>query len=146
MIFFEVAGLKKPDISILSAEFLEEVRNMPQKNLALEMLRKLINEEIKKKSKKNAIKARQFSEMLEEAVRAYLNRNLDSAQVVEELINLAKKINEETNRGADLGLNDDEIAFYDALEMNDSAVKVLGDEILKTIARSWLKQSEKAFL
>lgn len=136
---FEVAGLKKPDISILSAEFLEEVRNMPQKNLALEMLRKLINEEIMKRSKKNALKARQFSEMLEEAVRAYLNRNLDSAQVVEELINLAKKINEETSRGADLGLNDDEVAFYDALEMNDSAIKVLGDETLKTIARELVK-------
>ena len=136
---FEVAGLKRPDISILSDEFLDEVRNMPQKNLALEVLRKLINDATKKMAKKNAIRARQFSEMLEEAVRAYLNRNLDSAQVVEELINLAKKINDETNRGADLGLNDDEIAFYDALETNDSAVKVLGDDTLKAIARELVK-------
>ncbi|MFA5106198.1 MAG: type I restriction endonuclease subunit R [Candidatus Micrarchaeia archaeon] len=136
---FEVAGLKKPDISVLSEEFLEEVRNMPQKNIAIEVLRKLVNEEIKKRTKKNLVQSRHFSEMLEEAVRAYLNRNLDSAQVVEELIQLAKTIKSETNRGTDLGLTEDEIAFYDALETNDSAVKVLGDDTLKAIARELVK-------
>jgi type I restriction enzyme R subunit len=136
---FEVAGLKKPDISVLSEKFLDDVRNMPQKNLALEVLRRLINDEIKERTKKNLVKAKQFSEMLDEAVHAYLNRNLDSAQVVEELIQLAKKIKEETSRGTDLGLNDDELAFYDALGVNDSAVKVLGDETLKTIARELVR-------
>jgi type I restriction enzyme R subunit len=136
---FEVAGLKKPDISVLSEDFLDDVRNMPQKNLALEVLRRLINDEIKQRTKKNIVKAKQFSEMLDEAVHAYLNRNLDSAQVVEELIQLAKKIKEETSRGTDLGLNDDELAFYDALGVNDSAVKVLGDETLKTIARELVR-------
>jgi len=136
---FEVAGLKKPNISVLSEEFLEDVRNLPQKNLALEVLRRLINDEIKQRTKKNLVKAKQFSEMLDEAIHSYLNRNLDSAQVVEELIQLAKKIKEETSRGTDLGLNDDELAFYDALEINDSAVKVLGDETLRTIAKELVK-------
>lgn len=141
---FEVAGLKKPDLSVLSEEFLAEVRNMPQKNIAIEVLRKLVTDEIQERTKKNLVQSRHFSEMLEEAVRAYLNRNLDSAQVVEELIQLAKKIKSETDRGADLGLSEDEIAFYDALEANDSAVKVLGDETLKTIAKELVKTVRKS--
>jgi len=132
---FAVAGLKKPDISILSDEFLQEVRQLPHRNLAVELLRKLLNDEIKINSKKNVVQARSFAEMLEKTVRKYQNRAIEAAQVIEELIELAKEMREAHKRGEELGLTDDEIAFYDALEVNDSAVKVLGDETLKTIAQ-----------
>ncbi len=131
---FAVAGLKKPDISILSDDFLQEVRQLPHRNLAVEVLRKLLNDEIKAKSRKNVVLARSFADMLEEAIRKYQNRAIEAAQVIEELIALAKEMQEAKRRGIDLGLNDDEMAFYDALEVNDSAVQVLGDETLKTIA------------
>jgi len=133
--FFEVAGLKKPDISLLSDEFLAEVRGMPQKNLAVELLRKLLNDEIKSRGRKNLVQARSFAEMLEQTIRRYHNRAIETLQVIEELIRLAKEMNEAARRGEDLGLSEDELAFYDALETNDSAVRVLGDETLKTIAR-----------
>ena len=132
---FAAAGLKKPDISILSEEFLTELSHMPQKNLAVELLRKLLNNEIKTRSRRNVVKARLFSEMLAEAVRKYQNRAIQAAQVIEELIGLAKQVREDSARGEQLGLSEDEVAFYDALEVNDSAVKVLGDATLKTIAR-----------
>ena len=132
---FEAAGLKKPDISILSDQFLAEVHELPQKNLAVELLKKLLLGEIKTRSRRNVVQARLFSELLEKAIRKYQNRAVETAQVIEELIGLAKHIREEQNRGAVLGLNEDEVAFYDALETNDSAVKVLGDETLRTIAR-----------
>jgi type I restriction enzyme R subunit len=132
---FAAAGLKKPDISILSDEFLAELRGMPHRNLALELLQKLLGDEIKTRGKKNVVQARLFSEMLEKAVRAYQNRSLESAQVIEELISLAKEMRDANNRGEDLNLSEDEVAFYDALEVNDSAVKVLGDETLRMIAR-----------
>ena len=132
---FEAAGLKKPDISILSDEFLAEVKGMPHKNLAFELLKKLLNDEIRARSKRNLIQGRSFAEMLEKAIKKYQNKAIEAAQVIDELIELAKKMREETKRGEDLGLSEDEIAFYDALEVNDSAVKVLGDETLKTIAR-----------
>jgi type I restriction enzyme R subunit len=132
---FAAAGLKKPDISILSEEFLREVSHMPQKNLAVELLRKLLNNEIKTRSRRNVVKARLFSEMLAEAVRKYQNRAIQAAQVIEELIGLAQQVREDEARGEKLGLSEDEVAFYDALEVNDSAVKVLGDATLKTIAR-----------
>ncbi|HHT10967.1 MAG TPA: DUF3387 domain-containing protein, partial [Candidatus Atribacteria bacterium] len=132
---FAAAGLKKPDISILSDNFLQEVRQLPQQNLAVELLRKLLNDEIKIRSRKNVVQARSFAEMLEQAIRKYQNRAIEAAQVIEELIKLAKEMREAHQRGEDLGMSDDEIAFYDALEVNDSAVKVLGDETLKTIAR-----------
>ena len=132
---FEAAGLKKPDISILSDEFLAEVKGMPHKNLAFELLKKLLSDEIKVRSRKNLIQGRSFAEMLEKAIRKYQNKAIEAAKVIEELIELAKKMREETKRGGDLGLSEDEIAFYDALEVNDSAVKVLGDETLKMIAR-----------
>jgi type I restriction enzyme, R subunit len=131
---FEAAGLKKPDISILSDQFLAEVHELPQKNLAVELLKKLLLGEIKTRSRRNVVQARLFSEMLEKAIRKYQNRAVETGQVIEEMIGLAKHMREEQNRGAELGLNDDEIAFYDALETNDSAVKVLGDETLRTIA------------
>jgi type I restriction enzyme R subunit len=132
---FAAAGLRKPDISILSDEFLAEVRELPQKNLAVELLRKLLNEEIKTRSRKNLVQARSFTEMLERSIRAYQNRAIETAQVIEELIALAKEMREADRRGEELGLKEEEVAFYDALETNDSAVKVLGDETLRTIAR-----------
>jgi type I restriction enzyme R subunit len=131
---FAAAGLKKPDISILSDDFLQEVRQLPHRNLAVELLRKLLNDEIKTNSRKNVVQARSFAEMLEKAIRKYQNRTIEAAQVIEELIKLAKEMREAQQRGENLGMTDDEIAFYDALEVNDSAVKVLGDETLKTIA------------
>jgi type I restriction enzyme R subunit len=132
---FAAAGLKKPDISILSEEFLAEVRGMPQRNLAVELLRKLLAGEIKSRSKRNVVQARSFAEMLERVVRQYQNRAIETAQVIEELIALAKHMREADARGEALELSEDELAFYDALETNDSAVKVLGESTLKTIAR-----------
>ncbi len=132
---FAAAGLKKPDISILSDEFLAEIRGLPHRNLALELLQKLLGDEIKTRGKKNVVQARLFSEMLEKAIRAYQNRSLESAQVIEELISLAKEMRDANKRGEDLNMSEDEVAFYDALEVNDSAVKVLGDETLRMIAR-----------
>ncbi|MEN6356538.1 MAG: type I restriction endonuclease subunit R [Armatimonadota bacterium] len=132
---FAAAGLKKPDISILSDEFLAEVRDMPQRNLAVELLQRLLRGEIKTRSKRNVVQARSFADMLERSLRRYQNRAIETAQVIEELIQLAKEMREADKRGEDLGLTNDEIAFYDALETNDSAVKVLGDETLRTIAR-----------
>ena len=132
---FAAAGLKKPDLTILSDEFLAEVRGMPQRNLAVELLQKLLKGEIKTRAKRNVVQARSFAELLEQAVRKYQNRAVETAQVIEELIQLAKDMRETGARGEKPGLSDDELAFYDALETNDSAVKVLGDETLKTIAR-----------
>ena len=132
---FDAAGLKKPDISILSDEFLAEVQHLPQRNLAVELLQKLLNNELKIRSKKYLVQSRSFAEMLEATIRKYQNRTIEAAQVIAELIELAKQMREGQKRGADLGLNDDEVAFYDALEVNDSAVKELGDPILKQIAQ-----------
>jgi type I restriction enzyme R subunit len=132
---FAAAGLKKPDISILSEEFLAEVRGMPQRNLAVELLRKLLNGEIQVRRRKNVVQARSFAEMLEEAIRRYQNRAIEAAQVIEELIALAKEMRQATARGEVLGLSEDELAFYDALETNDSAVRVLGEPTLKRIAQ-----------
>ncbi len=132
---FAAAGLKKPDISILSDEFLAEVRGMPQRNLAVELLEKLLKGEIKTRGKHNLVQARSFAEMLEQAVRKYRNRAIETVQVIEELIQLARDMRAAGIRGEALGLSEDELAFYDALETNDSAVKILGDETLKIIAR-----------
>jgi type I restriction enzyme R subunit len=132
---FAAAGLKKPDISILSDEFLAEVRGMPQLNLAVELLQKLLKGEIRLRSQRNVVQARSFSKMLEQSLRRYQNRAIETAKVVEELIQLAKEMREAGRHGEALGLTEDEVAFYDALETNDSAVRVLGDEALRTIAR-----------
>jgi type I restriction enzyme R subunit len=136
---FAAAGLRKPDISILSDEFLAEVRDMPQRNLAVEMLRKLLTGEIKQRAKKNVVQARSFLEMLEQSIIRYQNRAIETAAVIEELIGLAREMREAQKRGERLGLNDDETAFYDALEVNDSAVKVLGDATLRQIAQDLVK-------
>ena len=135
MDIFAAAGLQKPDISILSDEFLAEVRGMPQKNLAVELLQKLLKGEINTRRRKNIVQARSFAEMLEQAIRRYQNRAIEAAQVIEELIALARAMREADARGEALGLSEEELAFYDALETNDSAVKVLGDETLRAIAR-----------
>ena len=132
---FAAAGLKKPDISILSDEFLAEMKGMPQRNLAVELLRKLLTGEIQTRRRKNVVQSRSFSEMLEQSIRRYQNRAIEAAQVIEELIALAKQMRQADQRGEELKLNEDELAFYDALETNDSAVKVMGDETLRTIAR-----------
>ena len=132
---FEAAGLDKPDISILSEEFLAEVRGMPHRNLAVELLQKLLKGEVATRRRKNVVQARSFAEMLEQTLRRYENRAVEAAQVIEELIELAREMREASARGEQLGLTDDELAFYDALETNDSAVQVLGDETLRAIAR-----------
>jgi len=132
---FAAAGLKKPDISILSDEFLAEVRGMPQRNLAVELLRKLLSGEIRTRLRRNVVQARSFAELLEQAVRRYQNRAIETAQVIEELIGLARDLRNAQARGESLGMNEDELAFYDALEVNDSAVKVLGESTLTKIAR-----------
>ena len=132
---FAAAGLQKPDISILSDEFLAEVRGMPQRNLAVELLQKLLKGEVGSRRRRNVVQARSFAEMLEQTIRKYQNRAIEAAQVIEELIQLAKEMREANARGEALGLSEDELAFYDALETNDSAVKVLGDETLRAIAR-----------
>ncbi len=131
---FAAAGLKKPDISILSDEFLAEVRNMPQKNLAVELLRKLLSNEIRIRSKKLLIQSKSFAEMLEQSIRKYQSRAIEAAAVIQELIELARQMREAGKRGEDLKLTEDELAFYDALEVNDSAVKVLGEPTLTAIA------------
>jgi type I restriction enzyme, R subunit len=132
---FAAAGLAKPDISILSDQFLAEVRAMPQRNLAVELLQKLLKGEIRSRGRRNVVQARSFAEMLEQTIRRYQNRAIEAAQVIEELIALAKDMREANARGEQLGLSEDELAFYDALETNDSAVKVLGDDTLRAIAR-----------
>lgn len=132
---FAAAGLKKPDISILSDEFLADVQDMPQRNLAVELLQKLLKGEIRTRSRRSIVQARSFADLLEQSVRKYQNRAIETAQVIQELIKLAKDMRAAVARGEQLGLSDDELAFYDALETNDSAVKVLGDETLRNIAR-----------
>lgn len=132
---FAAAGLPKPDISILSDQFLAEVRGMPQRNLAVELLQKLLKGELAARRRKNVVQARSFSDMLDSTIRRYQNRAIEAAQVIEELIQLAKDMRAAYARGEELGLSDDELAFYDALETNDSAVQVLGDDTLRTIAR-----------
>jgi type I restriction enzyme R subunit len=140
---FAAAGLDKPDISILSDDFLAEVRDMPQRNLAVELLRKLLAGEIQSRRKKNIVQARSFAEMLEQSIRRYQNRAIEAAQVIEHLIKLAKEMRAADKRGEELGLSDAELAFYDALETNDSAVKILGDDTLRAIARELVESVRK---
>ncbi|MYB96407.1 type I restriction endonuclease subunit R [Candidatus Poribacteria bacterium] len=131
---FTAAGLEKPDVSILSDEFLAEVQDLPHKNVAVELLERLLNDEIRTRSQKNVVQGRSFASMLERSIRTYQNRTIEAAQVIEALIQIAKEMRQAQERGDDLGLSDEELAFYDALEVKDSAVMVLGDETLRTIA------------
>lgn len=136
---FGAAGLKRPDVSILSEEFLEDVKQLPQKNLALEMLKKLLNDEIRSRSSRNVVQARSFADLLEQTIHRYQNRTIDAAQVISDLIDLARQIRNESQRGNELGLNDDELAFYDALAESQSAIEVLGDKQLAVIALELVK-------
>jgi type I restriction enzyme R subunit len=137
---FKAVGLDKPDISILSDAFLEEVRMLPQKNLAFELLKKLLNDEIRTRARKNIVQGRAFSEMLEDAVNKYQKRAITSAEVIQELIKLAKDMQKAQSRGEDLGLDEEELAFYDALAQNESAVQVMGDQNLCVIAHELLEK------
>jgi type I restriction enzyme R subunit len=139
MDIFSAAGLSRPDLSILSDEFLEGVRSLPQKNLAVELLQKLLNDEIRARTRSSLVLSRSFSQMLQDTLRRYQNRSIEAAQVITELIDLAKELQQAQRRGEQLGLNEHELAFYDALAANDSAVQVLGDETLCIIAREVLK-------
>lgn len=132
---FAAAGIEKPDLSILSDEFLLEVQGMTHKNLAIELLKKILNDEIKSRLRTNLVKSKKFLEMLETAIKKYQNNLLTTAQIIEELIRIAKEVKHSDDDARRLGLSNDELAFYDALETNDSAVKVLGDETLKIIAK-----------
>ena len=132
---FAEAGLRKPDISVLSDEFLDEVKGMTRQNLAVDLLQKLIRGEISTRRRQNMVQARSFAGMLEETIRRYENRAIEAAQVIEELVELAREIREATARGEELGLTEEELAFYDALETNDSAVKILGNDTLRAIAQ-----------
>jgi type I restriction enzyme R subunit len=137
------AGVNKPDISVFSDEFLAEVQGLEHKNLARQMLEKLLRDEIKVRSRTNAVQSRKFSEMLDSAVRKYDNRSIDTVQFIEHLIEFAKELRDDPKRAEQLGLNEDEVAFYDALADNESALSVLGDKQLRIIARE-LVQSVRA--
>lgn len=132
---FDAAGIQKPEISILSDEFLLEVKGMKHQNLALELLKKILNDEIKSRAKTNLVKSKALLEMLESSIKKYQNNLLTTAEIIQELINLAKEIKQNDARGKELGLSNDELAFYDALEVNDTAVEVMGDAQLREIAR-----------
>jgi type I restriction enzyme R subunit len=131
---FEAVGLDKPNIGILDEAFLAEVKNLPEKNLAVELLERLLEGEIKSRFAGNVVQAKKFSELLADVVRRYQNRAIETAQVIEELIAMARKFRAAANRGEELGLSDDEVRFYDALADNESAVRELSDETLKKIA------------
>lgn len=141
---FSAAGLKQPDISILSDQFLAEVRGLKYKNVAAELLAKLLGDEIRVRSKRNLVQSREFSEMLKKTLNAYHNRAIATQEVIEELIKLAKEMSAANQRGVDLGLNDDEVAFYDALAANDSAIEAMGKDELKVIAAELVTQVRKS--
>ena len=135
---FLAAGLKRPDLSILSIlsdKFLEEVRALPQRNLAVELLERLLKDEIRTRSRRNAVESKAFSDKLEEAIARYQNRSIEAAQVIEELLTMARDYRAAQARGENLGLTQDEVAFYDALGVNDNAVQVMGNAVLHEIAR-----------
>jgi type I restriction enzyme R subunit len=141
---FSAAGLKKPDISILSDQFLAEVRGLKHRNVAAELLAKLLKDEIKSRSKRNFVQSQSFSEKLTKTLNAYHNRAIATQEVIEELIKLAKEMEAATKRGEDMGLNEDEVAFYDALASNESAVKAMGNDELKVIAAELVTQVRRS--
>ncbi|MDP1863355.1 MAG: type I restriction endonuclease subunit R [Thiobacillus sp.] len=141
---FTAAGLPKPDISILSDQFLAEVRGLKHKNVAAELLEKLLKDELKVRSKRNLVQSQVFSEKLKKTLNAYHNRAISTMQVIEELIQLAKELDAATKRGEALGLTDDEVAFYDALAANQNAVIAMGDDKLKVIAAELITQVKKS--
>lgn len=137
---FSLIGVDKPNIGILSDEFLEDVANLPQKNLAVELLEKLLKDEIKARSKNNVVREKKFSDRLQDTLNRYHSRAIETAKVIEELIQMAKDFAKATKEGENLGLNYDELAFYDALAENESAVREMGDETLKKIAQELTKK------
>ena len=141
---FKLCGLETPNIGLLSDEFLEDVRQMQHKNLAVELLEKLLKDEIRAKSRNNLVQEKKYADRLRETLRKYNNRAIETAQVIEELIEMAKDFQVEVARKAELGLDPDEIAFYDALANNESAVRELGDQILKKIAREVTEKLRKS--
>ena len=141
---FTAAGLKKPDIGILSPQFLAEVRGLKHKNVAAELLEKLLKDELKARSRKNLVQSQSFAEKLKKTLNAYHNRAISTMEVIEELIKLAKEMDAATKRGEELGLTDDEVAFYDALAVNQSAVQAMGDDKLKLIAAELITQVRKS--
>lgn len=140
---YSATGLKAPDISILSDDFLAEVKGLPHKNLAFEMLKRLLNDEIVTMMRSNLVKSRSFAKMLEETIKKYQNRTIEAAQVIAELVELAKKIRAEKDRGKDIGLTPEEVAFYDALCINESAIRELGDTTLMQIAKELVSMLRK---
>ncbi|MCL6633973.1 MAG: HsdR family type I site-specific deoxyribonuclease, partial [Alicyclobacillus herbarius] len=139
----DAVGLQKPNIAILSDEFLEHVRGLKQKNLAVELLRRLLQGKVKAVSRTSIVQSRKFSEMLKQAIRKYNNRTIETTQVIEELIQMAKEMNEAVKRGEDLGLVKEEAAFYEALSANDSAKELMGDLVLKQIAHELTQAIKK---
>lgn len=141
---FDLAGLDKPNIGLLSDEFLEEVRNMPSQNLAVELLEKLLRDEVRSRTRNNVVQEKKYGDRLLDTLRKYHNRAIETAQVIEELIQMAKDFQEAMKREEALGLNPDELAFYDALANNESAVRELGDETLKKIAHELVEKLRKS--
>ena len=140
---FDAVGLEKPNIGLLDDEFLAQVRNLPERNLAVELLERLLEGEIKSKFATNVVQQKKFSEMLTGVITRYQNRSIETAQVMEELVEMAKKFKDAINRGEELGLTDDEIRFYDALATNEAAVRELTDETLKKIAHELTENLRK---
>jgi type I restriction enzyme R subunit len=141
---FNAVGLDKPNIGILDEDFLNDVRNLPERNLAVELLERLLEGEIKSRFASNVVQQNKFSELLANVIKRYQNRSIETAQVMEELIQMAKKFKEAVSRGDDLGLNNDELAFYDALANNEESVRELGDETLKLIAHELAESLRKS--
>jgi type I restriction enzyme R subunit len=141
---FNAVGLEKPNIGILDEDFLNDIRNLPERNLAVELLERLLEGEIKARFSSNVVQQNKFSELLANVIKRYQNRSIETAQVMEELIQMAKKFKEAVNRGDDLGLNNDELAFYDALANNEESVRELGDETLKKIAHELAESLRKS--
>jgi len=140
---FDAVGLEKPNIGLLDDEFLAQVRNLPERNLAVELLERLLEGEIKSKFATNLVQQNKFSAMLGNVIKRYQNRSIETAQVMEELVDMAKKFREAAKRGEELGLTDDEIRFYDALANNESAVRELTDDTLKKIAHELTENLRK---
>jgi type I restriction enzyme R subunit len=132
---FKVAGLDKPDISILSEQFLAEVSKIPQKNLAVELLQRLLREQVQTRFKTNLVMQKRFSELLQASLAKYANRSIEAAQVIEELIAMARQFRDDADKAAAMGLSEPEIAFYDALAHNQSAQELMGDDVLMSMAR-----------
>jgi len=130
-----VTGLDKPDISILSDQFLAEVSKIPQKNLAVELLQRLLREQVQTRFKTNLVKQKRFSELLQASLAKYANRSIEAAQVIEELIAMARQFRDDADKAAAMGLSEPEIAFYDALAHNQSAQELMGDDVLMSMAR-----------